>query len=597
MKNIFESRIERIREEMRKRCIDIFMVFSGDYHGSEYVSEYFKCREYLSGFTGSAGTLVITDDKARLWTDGRYFLQAEAELEGSGIILMRSGMDGVSDIDDYLKETVSQGDTIGFDGRTVGLQYIQELADELADANINFDPSACLTDIIWDDRPLLKTAPVFLLDEKYAGEASDSKIEKIRKKMELLSADSHIITTLDDIAWILNLRGSDIPYNPVFLSYLLINRESIYLYTKPDVCDDSVCTYLKKLGVSLRDYDSFENDLDDHKLVGGKVLADNNSISVAVYDAISDRAEAIWDRNPSSIMKAKKNSIEMENERQAHIKDGTALTKMIYRLKKNKDIEKLTELDVAAELKTLREEQEGFIEESFAAIVATGENSAVIHYEPDETTNTHIKKDTFLLMDTGGHYYEGTTDVTRTVAIGTVTYEMKKLYTAVLKGNLRLAAATVKKCGGTNIDILARTPLWELGYDYRHGTGHGVGYLLNVHEGPQSIRIKRVSGEEDTDFAEGMLTSDEPGVYLPGEYGIRLENLMLTVPRETTQYGDFLQFETLTLAPFDKECILTEDMTAEDLALLRSYYAKVREKLIPHLSSEEKEWLLEETEL
>lgn len=595
--NIYYNRIKEIRDIMQQRCLDVYMVFSGDYHGSEYVSEHFKFRDHLSGFTGSAGTLLITEEEALLWTDGRYFLQAEAQLSGSGIRLMRSGMPEVPEIREYLKDNLSTGDTIGFDGRTVALSYIRELADYLADCGCNFDSTVYLADELWEDRPPLAVRPIWILGEKYTGKSTERKLADIRERMKDEQCGTHIVTTLDDIAWILNLRGNDVEYNPVFMANLVITVDNAYLYAFEEAVDDAVRAYLEQNNVELRKYGDFLNDLESGIAAGRSALIDDSTISVAVFESLPSDVRTVEKMAPSVLMKAKKNETEMENIRRAHIKDGAALTKLIYSLKKDENLTSLSELDVEDKLLSLRKQQEGFLDESFASIIATGKNGAIIHYEPDETSNARIEDNTFLLMDTGGHYLEGTTDVTRTIAVGEVTLEMKRLYTAVLKGNLRLANAVVKKSDGSNIDILARTPLWELGYDYRHGTGHGVGYLLNVHEGPQNIRMKKTCGSECVDFAVGMLTSDEPGVYLDGQYGIRLENLMLTVPSHTTEYGDFLKFETVTMAPYDRSCILTDEMTTEDLALLRGYYKKVRDTLLPLLSEEEGAWLIRETDI
>ena len=567
------DKIGELRKLMKKNNIDAYIILTDDFHGSEYVGEYFKARELMSGFDGSAGSMVVTENDAGLWTDGRYFLQAEKQLEGSGIRLFREGEQGVLSIPDYLRRVLDSHMTIGYDGRTVNGRFGMKLRQALPDNPVC--DSCDLVNEIWKDRPGMPKEPVWLLDEKYTGMSRREKLARIREKMQ---TDLHLVTTLDDIAWILNMRGGDIEYNPTALSYLLIKRCEALLYIEPDKVSEEIEKELARDGVYIRRYDDIYTDMEKTE---EPVMLDKNCCNMALLSVIGSIHQAGL---PSSIMKACKNETEVRNEREAHIKDGLALTRFIYRIKHS---EGETEMSAAALLESLRCEGGDYLGQSFAPIIASGDHGAIVHYEAVPETDRLLADDGFILMDTGGHYLQGTTDVTRTITRGMLTEEEKRCYTAVLAGNLNIASARFKKgCSGSNIDYLARSPLWEMDLDYRHGTGHGVGYLLNVHEGPNAIRLKNA----DTPFEEGMITSDEPGVYLEGKFGIRLENLICA-----HEDNGFVSFETLTLVPFERAAVIPEMLTEKQKKALNEYHEKVYKTISPHLEQEEAEWLYAET--
>lgn len=605
------SPVDCLRREMKKQNINVYMIVSDDFHGSEYVGDYFKCREYISGFDGSAGTLVITHEEAGLWTDGRYFIQAEEQLAGSGITLYKMGEENVPDVLKYLEDVLTDGDCLGYDGRTLSVSYGKKIKKRLSHKTIRYMETVDLVGSIWEKRPELSHEPLWILDEKFAGKSREEKLCDLRKQMETAGADYHLLSSLDDIAWLFNIRGNDIAYNPVVLAYALIGKtgEQTLLYVQKDAIGWKEKTELNKSGVTIRSYFDIYEDVE--KLGKGEfcpktnagisLLIDETALNLSLFSKIPKDVKIISQTNPTHLAKAVKNKTEIENERLAHIKDGVAVTKLIYWLK---SMEKsgaflrgeLTELKVSEKLLQLRKQQEGFIEQSFAPIIATGHHGAIVHYEPVEATDIPIENNSFLLMDTGGQYYQGTTDITRTVVIGEVTKEQKRHYTAVLRGNLNLANAHFKEgAAGANLDYLARSPLWELGLDYNHGTGHGVGYLLNVHEGPNGIRLKEANRQIGVSIQEGMITSDEPGLYLQGKYGIRLENLILCVKDKKTDMGQFLKFETLTMVPFDRDAVLQEDMSEKECNMFNSYQSIVYERISPYLTREERQWLYKET--
>jgi len=599
------GRLARLRGRMAEKGIDAYLVMSDDYHASEYVGGYFKCREWLSGFDGSAGTLVVTAAEAGLWTDGRYFIQAEQQLAGTGIMLRRMGEDGVPEVPEYLAEVLRQGGCLGYDGRTVNARYAEKIRDELkAVTGIRFEENADLISGLWEDRPAFPAHKIWLFDDteeaEYAGRTRTEKLRNLRSDMKREKADRHLIASLDDIAWLYNFRGDDIAYTPVALAYTLVTEQEALLYIAPEVVGAEEAVILSRDGIRLRPYFQVYEDLKELP-AGERLLLDAGSVNIALLSAVPDSVEIIKKQNPTTSAKAVKTDAEMENERRAHVYDGVAVTKLLYWLKRQRDTDdfkngKLTELAVCKKLQKLREMQPGFLQQSFAPIVASGAHGAIVHYEPTEETDVPLSDNSFVLIDTGGHYVYGTTDITRTVALGRLSETQKKHYTAVLKGNLGLAAAYFKYgCTGQNLDVLARAPLWEAGLDFNHGTGHGVGYLLSVHEGPNAIRIKERDGAPRTALEEGMVTSDEPGVYLEGQYGIRLENLILCKKADKTDFGQFMEFETLTLVPFDRDAILPECMSAREIGLLNDYHARVREVISPYLKEEEREWLAEVT--
>ena len=599
-KTIYRNRLSALRRLMADKGIDAYLIVSDDDHASEYVGDYFKCREFLSGFDGSAGSLVITQTEAGLWTDGRYFLQAREQLGGTGITLQKMGEPDVPAIPAYLASVLQDGQCLGYDGRTIRAGYAAEIEAALAGKQIRYVQTEDLVGQIWKDRPPFPEHPVWILPDSYVGRSRAEKLAMVRKQMAQAGAERYLLASLDDIAWLYNIRGNDIAYNPVVLSYTIIEQEQAILYGTLSAFSDEVRKQLEADSILLRPYLQVYEDL---KILPAEssVMLDPSTSNVALLSCIPEGVKVIRQTNPTTLFKVVKTPEEMENERKAHVQDGVAVTKLIYWLKQMQDSQelkggKITEQVVRKKLEALRKEREGYLDQSFAPIIAAGAHGAIVHYEPTEATDIPLVEHSFVLMDTGGQYWQGTTDITRTVSIGTLTDTQKAHYTAVLRGNLNLGAARFKHgCTGMNLDVLARTPLWELGLDYNHGTGHGVGYLLNVHEGPNAIRFKEAGGKAGAVLEEGMITSNEPGLYLEGQYGIRVENLVLCKKAEQTEYGQFMEFETLTVVPHDRAAILPEQMSKRELALLNAYHKTVYETISPYLTEEERKWLKEET--
>lgn len=580
---------------MKEKKIDAYLVATDDFHGSEYVGDYFKCRKYITGFTGSAGTAIITQDMAGLWTDGRYFIQAADQLRDTTIELFKSGEPGVPTVHQFLNDKLEEGMCLGFDGRTVSAREAEELQELLQKKHITFSVNDDLIGEIWEDRPVLSCEPVMELDIRWTGKSRADKIAEIREQMKAKEADTFILTSLDDIAWLLNIRGNDIHCCPVVLSYLVMMENELRLYANAAAFSEEIRSNLEADGVKIYPYDdvySYVQTISSDK----KVLLSRANVNSRLVSNIPSEVTILDEPNLTLLPKAVKNKTEMENERIAHIKDGIAVTKFIHWLKKNVTRTTITELSAAEKLYQFRSEQEHFLGDSFDPIIAYGTHAAIVHYSATEATDIPLEARGMVLADTGGHYLEGTTDITRTIVLGPVTAKEKKFFTAVLRGNLNLAAAKFKYgCTGLNLDYLAREPLWELGEDYNHGTGHGVGYLLNVHEGPNSFRWKNLPGNPAPVLEEGMITSDEPGYYLENEFGIRHENLVLCKKAEKTSFGQFMCFEPLTMVPFDLEGINPEEMTERERKLLNDYHQKVYTTISPYLDEEEKEWLKQAT--
>lgn len=593
----------RLRERMQAEEIDAWLIMTDDFHGSEYVGDYFKCREYISGFTGSAGMLLVLKDHAGLWTDGRYFLQAKEQLEGSGITLYRSGQPGVPSLENVLQERLSAGETLGFDGRCVMAGYARRLREQLEEKGITVVSGFDLVGDVWEDRPPLSREPVWILPEEYAGMGAGEKIAEVRRVLKQKKADWFLLASLEDLCWLLNVRGNDVECTPVVLSYLLMSQEEVRWYVQTEALSPEVRDYLAQTGICLREYGEIYADV-ERLPAGSRLLYDENHVNDALISRIPPEVEAEDGENPTLLLKAIKNPVEVSNERAAHIKDGVAVTRFLFWLKKQRKEEEtgkwqtpVTELGAAAKLETFRREQDGYLGPSFYPILAYGEHGAIVHYAADEDSDIPLRPEGFLLADTGGHYKEGTTDITRTIALGPLTREQKEMYTLVLKGHIRLADAVfLKGAAGMSLDVLARTPLWERGLDYNHGTGHGVGYLLSVHEGPNSFRYRPAATRgNDCVLEEGMITSDEPGIYLEGRFGIRLENLLVCARKRENTFGVFLGFEPLTMVPFDREAILGEMLSEKERNWLNTYHWKVFETLSPYLEEEERRWLREET--
>ena len=590
-----KQKLNALRILMKEKKIDAYLVATDDFHGSEYVGDYFKCRKYITGFTGSAGTAIITQDMAGLWTDGRYFIQAADQLRDTTIELFKSGEPGVPTVHQFLNDKLEEGMCLGFDGRTVSAREAEELQELLQEKHITFSVNDDLIGEIWEDRPVLSCEPVMELDVRWTGKSRADKIAEIREQMKAKEADTFILTSLDDIAWLLNIRGNDIHCCPVVLSYLVMMENELRLYANAAAFSEEIRSNLEADGVKIYPYDdvySYVQSISSDK----KVLLSRANVNSRLVSNIPSEVTILDEPNLTLLPKAVKNETEMENERIAHIKDGVAVTKFIHWLKKNVTRTTITELSTAEKLYQFRSEQEHFLGESFDPIIAYGTHAAIVHYSATEATDIPLEARGMVLADTGGHYLEGTTDITRTIVLGPVTAKEKKFFTAVLRGNLNLAAAKFKYgCTGLNLDYLARGPLWELGEDYNHGTGHGVGYLLNVHEGPNSFRWKNLPGNPAPVLEEGMITSDEPGYYLENEFGIRHENLVLCKKAEKTSFGQFMCFEPLTMVPFDLEGINPEEMTERERKLLNDYHQKVYTTISPYLDEEEKEWLKQAT--
>lgn len=586
------ERLTALREEMKRRSIDIYVVPTADFHESEYVGEHFKARKFITGFTGSAGTAVITLKEAGLWTDGRYFVQAEKQLEGSTVTLYRMAEEGVPAVEEFVKDKLPQGGCIGFDGRTVNGAWGEKFAAIAEEKGGSLSIGEDLIDLIWTDRPELSRAPLFILEEKYSGKSTAEKIKDVRAKMAEEGADVHILTSLCDIAWLLNIRGGDIQSVPVVLSYLVLTKDQCIWFLQEEVVDDTIRAYLNENHIETRPYDAIYTYVPAIP-ESAVVLMNKSGVNYRICNELNKNIQVINKPNPTELMKAVKNPVEVDNTRLAHVKDGVAVTKFMYWLKTNIGKIPMTEISASDYLEARRREQENFIDLSFTTISAYGANAAMMHYSATPESNTGLKPEGFLLVDSGGHYYEGTTDITRTFVLGPISDEMKQHFTAVCRSNMKLANAKfLYGACGLNLDILARGPLWDMGIDYKCGTGHGVGYILNVHEGPNGFRWKIVPERHDSGvLEEGMITTDEPGVYLEGKYGIRTENELVCRKAEKNEYGQFMEFENITYAPIDLDGIDPEQMSPREKQMLNDYHKKVYEVLSPYMTEEENEWL------
>ena len=593
-KNI-KDRINALRDLMKERDLSAYIIPTEDFHSSEYVGEYFKAREYMSGFTGSAGTLLVLPDKAALWTDGRYFIQAAEQLNDSSIELMRTGQPDVPAIAEYLRDNLGDKSVVGFDGRTVTARFVQTIAKKTDAKQITFYGSEDLVDLIWAGRPPISTEPVWEVDVKYMGQSREEKLRCVREKMRDEKASVLLLTALDEIAWLTNLRGNDVLYTPVFLAYMLLTSDKAQLFVYEQILADEIRHKLTQAGIDIVPYDGIEQALRDIA-DGSRVWIDSGSVNYRLINSLPAGVEKIDKSSPIELMKAVKTPQETEHIRAAHVKDGVAVTRFMHWLKTAVGKEQITEISAAEKLETFRAQTEGYLGPSFEPIIAYGAHGAIVHYEPTEQTDIEIASGSFCLADTGGHYREGTTDVTRTFALGTVTEEEKRYYTIALRGHLALGAAKfVYGVCGQNLDVLARGPLWESGLDYNHGTGHGVGFILNVHEGPQRFHWRISEQTQCVPLEEGMVISNEPGIYLEGRFGIRHENLVLCRKGEKNEHGQFMYLEPLTMVPFDKDAIAPELMSDRELAWLNDYHRKVYETLAPYFAGEELAWLREVT--
>lgn len=570
-----KRQVENLRAKMREKKIDAYIIPTTDFHGSEYVNDYFKCREFVSGFTGSAGTLVVTADAAALWTDGRYFLQAESELAGSGIVLMREGEPGTPEITEWLCQRLPRGreQMVGFDGRIVSAKFGEKLKE-----SFHVEAELDLADEIWAERPKLKASEIYPLALRVTGESSESKLSRVREEMRKAGTEAHIITSLEEIAWFFNLRGRDVLHTPVFYAFALVELERVRVYL---LNDEEKVKSLFDDEIEIKPYTAIFDEL--KTLKAKSIMYDENTISYRLFESIPHSCRAVKCKDPAMLMKAVKNSAEIACTKQAHIRDGAAVTRFIKWLKANISTDEITEISAADYLWEERRRQ-GAYDLSFDTIAGYGPHGAIIHYEAAPETNAELKPEGFLLVDSGGQYEDGTTDITRTIALGPLTEEMKRCYTAVLKAHIALATTEFDaETTGRELDAIARKTLHAEGLDYKHGTGHGVGHMLSVHEGPASISPRGVNCH----IAPGMILSNEPGVYQEGKFGIRLENEILCIELENGKYG----FETITFCPFEREAILPELLTEKEKAWLNAYHARVYDTLKPLLSTEEQVWL------
>ncbi|MCA9749246.1 MAG: aminopeptidase P family protein [Romboutsia sp.] len=589
---MIKQRIENIRDLMKEKNIYAYIVPSSDYHQSEYVGDYFKSREFMSGFTGSAGTLIISMDEAGLWTDGRYFIQAENELKDSGIKLFKMGEEGVPTIEEYLLEKLPKNSTLGFDGRVMSVKEGQSLANKLAFKGINIEYKYDLVNDIWEDRCSLPTEKAFLLGTEYSGESFSDKLSRIRAVMKEKKATTHILASLDDIAWLFNIRGRDVKSNPVVLSYAVISIDSVYLFIDKNKIGEDIRAELSKENVQIKGYEEvyeFIKNIDENEVV----LIDTSKVNYAIYNNIPSNVQKIEERNPSILFKSIKNEIELKNIRNSHIKDGVAFTKFMYWLKNNIGKIEITEISATQKLEEFRREQDKFIEPSFSTIAAYKDHAAMMHYSATEESNYKLEPRDLFLVDSGGQYFDGTTDITRTIALGPIPENVRKDFTNVVRGMIRLSKAKfLYGCRGYNLDILARGPLWEEGIDYKCGTGHGIGFVLNVHEGPNGFRWKvREDIDDSCILEEGMVTTNEPGVYVENSHGIRIENEIVVRKAEKNEYGQFMDFEVITFAPIDLDAIDESLILKDEKVYLNNYHKQVYDKISPYLNEEEKQWL------
>lgn len=590
-------KIGQLRDRMKELGIDAYLVPTADFHESEYVGEFFKCRHFLTGFNGTAGTAVITMDKAGLWTDGRYFVQAEEQLSGSEIKLYRMGEPEFPTLDEFLEEELPVDGCLGFDGRVVNSELGYGLQNLLQEKNVTINCSKDLVGEIWTSRPAMSCEPIWSLDVKYAGKSTVEKLSDLRDAMKKNKAQIHLMTALDEIAWLFNLRGNDIVNNPVFLSYALITQDEAYLYVQKEAIKEDtkmgkeVCAALAEAKVQVKEYAEFLQDV--AALKNEKILLERKKASFAVCESIDASCRIIDEMNPCATMKAVKNATEIENMRRAHLKDGIAVTKFMYWLKHTIGTCDMTEMTAAHKIEELRAEQGNYIEPSFVTIAAYKENAAMCHYHPSDEVCKKLKPEGLLLVDSGGQYLEGTTDITRTYALGPLTEKEKKYYTIVAAAMLKVSTMKfLHGCRGINLDYTIREAFWKRGLDFAHGTGHGVGYLSNVHERPNGLRWKVVPERQDSAVIEpGMICSDEPGLYFTGDFGTRTENLILCVEDEKNEYGQFLKFEFLTKAPIDLEALDTRFMDDADIERLNTYHKDVYETISSYMNDEEKEWL------
>ena len=590
MSNPVQERIQKLREMMRKQKVDAFIIPSNDPHMSEYVAPHWQAREWFSDFTGSAGTLVVTQKEAGLWTDSRYFLQAARQLEGSGIDLYKMGLPDTPDIKTFLKNHLPDGARIGYEPSVTPYRRIHDYKEgsgSFEDCRLSLQPVCQPYQEIWPERPLMPEGKAFVHPLEYAGQSCADKVAALRRHISEAGGDALLLTALDEIAWTLNIRGNDVHCNPVVISYLLITREEAYLFIDPRKTDEEMTAYLQGNGVETHPYGDFFDFLTKNNI--GTILADYDQTNAQVGDFVG-RNVLIDAPSPVALLKSVRNEVEISGLHRAMQRDGVALVKFLKWLEKAVPQGRETEISVDQKLHAYRAAQPLYMGESFDTIAGYREHGAIVHYEATPETDAALRPEGFLLLDSGAQYLDGTTDITRTIALGPLTQEEKEDYTLILKGHIALATAVFPEgTRGAQLDVLARMPIWQHRMNYLHGTGHGVGHFLNVHEGPQSIRMN----ENPVALKAGMLTSNEPGVYKAGSHGIRTENLMLTVPAGEGMFGNYLKFETVTLCPIDTTGLIREMLTDDEIRWLNEYHRTVCEKLSPDLDEEERAWLKE----
>ncbi|MBP1553433.1 MAG: aminopeptidase P family N-terminal domain-containing protein, partial [Oscillospiraceae bacterium] len=561
---MIKQRVADLQNLLKEKNLSALIIPTNDFHMSEYVGEYFKARKHFSGFTGSAGVMVVTQDEANLWTDGRYFIQAERELENTGVILRKMGEPGVPTVKEYVVANVPQGGKLAFDGRVIPVAEGRAYAEELGKKGATLHTTEDLPGMVWENRPALSAEKAYVLTMEYAGKSTADKLSDIREKMTEAGADIHVIAALEDIAWLYNIRGNDISRTPVVLSFAVVTMDKAYIFANPEIFDESVMAHFEQSGVEVKPYEeiySYVSAIGEDKTV----LLDPSKTNFAVVNAI--KAKIVEKQNPSLLMKAVKNPTELENSRNAHIKDCVAVTKFMYWLKTNAGKIPMTEVSAQEYVSYLRSIQPGYLDLSFDPICGYKENAAMMHYSAQPETTKEVTNEGMLLLDSGGHYNDGSTDITRTFVLGEISDEIKAHFTAVVRGVLALQNVKfLKGCIGQNLDILAREPLWEVGLDYKCGTGHGVGHILGVHEGPNGFRWQNVPGKNEGGvFVEGMITTIEPGVYIEGSHGIRIENEVICREGVKNEYGQFMYFEPVTFAPIDLDGINPELMDKKEI--------------------------------
>jgi len=582
-----KTRIEKLRELMVKNSIDAYIISNSDPHQSEYMADNWKGRSFISGFTGSAGTVVITKDDGCLWTDGRYYIQAEKQLAGSGISLYKATEPNAPSYIEWLVDNLKESSCVGFNGWVFSANLAKEMEKSFNQNGIVINKELNLLDSIWEDRPEISTRPAFNHDIKFAGKSTLEKLVEVRIEMKKKSVDYYLIGSLDDIAWLFNIRGCDVKNNPVIASYALISMESAYLFIDTNKVTEEVQYALNDNKVKVKDYESILLELkalDNNK----RILLDINKTNITVYDAIPSNCVKVEAIDITTNLKATKNNIEIERLKECQVKDGVAMVKFLCWLYDNVGKEKMTEISATEKLESYRKQQEHFVEPSFNTIAAYKDHAAMMHYNAYENKQYELKAEGMFLVDSGGQYFDGTTDITRTIVLGPISKEEKEDFTLVLKSHIALCNAKfLYGCTGTNLDILARQPMWERGIDYKCGTGHGIGFFLNVHEGPQ--RIHHVQNKARLE--KGMVITNEPGIYREGKHGIRTENTLLVVEDESTEFGQFMKFEVISLCPIDLAGINVDLLTEKEVEWINEYHNDVYKKISPYLDQQGNDWL------